>query len=120
MASTSWRTTQRPTPKPQCSRRVTAQEKARIEDPATALALAEHAGPDLSLAVEDRRLLIKNTTLAQLRGGLAAALAAALRQIDQGIDAEQAQASAAADVREAGERDREAVVAAAVAEIRFE
>lgn len=102
------------------SRQVTALEKARIEDPATARGLAPHSGPDLALEVSDRRLLVKNTTLAELQGGLAAALAAALRDIDRELGVEQARATADAEVRDAGERDREAVVAAAVAAIRFE
>lgn len=102
------------------SRQVTAQERARIEDPATAGGLAQHGDPDLALEVSDRRLLIKNTTLAQLEGGLAAALAATLRDIDRELGAERAQISADAEVRDADERDREAVVAAAVAAIRFE
>lgn len=102
------------------SRQVTAAEKARIEDPATARSLAPHAGTGLSLEVSDRRLLIKGTTLAELQGGLAAALAAALREIDRELGVEQARATADAEVRHADERDREAVVAAAVAAIRFE
>ena len=63
------------------SRQVTAEERARIEAPATASALSAHGDRDLALEVSDRRLLIKNTTLAQLAGGLAAALGAALRDI---------------------------------------
>ncbi len=102
------------------SRQVTASEKARIEDPATARSLAPHAGPDLALEVSDRRLLIENTTLAELEGGLAAALGTALRDIDRELGVEQARATADAEVRDAGERDREAVVAAAVAAIHFD
>ncbi|HEY0117930.1 MAG TPA: hypothetical protein VGC04_04035 [Cellulomonas sp.] len=100
------------------SRQVTALERTRIEDPATALAL--HAGPDLALEVSDRRLLIKNTTLAELEGGLAAALAATLRDIDRELGVEEARLSAVAEVRVADERDREAAIAAAVAAIHFE
>jgi hypothetical protein len=102
------------------SRQVTAPERARIEDPATARALAPHAGPDLALEVSDRRLLIKNTTLAELDAGLAAALAAALRDISRELDVEQAQLSADADARDADERGRAAAIAAAAAAIRFE
>ncbi len=102
------------------SRQVTAGERARIEDAATAHALSAHADPDLALEVSDRRLLIKNTTLAQLEGGLAAALAAVLRDIDRDLDAERDQMVADAEVRDADERDRESAVAAAAAAIRFE
>lgn len=102
------------------SRQVTAEERARIEDPATALALSAHADQGLALEVSDRRLLIKNTTLAQLAGGLAAALGAALRDMGRDLGAERDQMIADAEVRDAGERDREASVAALVAAIRFE
>ncbi len=102
------------------SRQVTAEERARIEDPATAFALSAHADPDLALEVSDRRLLIKNTTLAQLAGGLAAALGAVLRDIDRDLGAERDQMVADAEVRDAGERDREASIAALALTIRFE
>jgi hypothetical protein len=102
------------------SRQVTPQERARIEDPATARRLAELAGPGLELSVSDRRLLIKNTTLAQLQGGLAAALAAMLREIDRELGAERARRSAEADAMYVEEHDREAAVTAAAAAIRFE
>jgi hypothetical protein len=102
------------------SRQVTAQERARIEDPRTARGLGAHADPDLALEVSDRRLLIKNTTLAQLEAGLAAALAAALRDIARELGAEQAQLSADADARDADERGRAAALAPAAAAIRFD
>lgn len=102
------------------SRQVTPRERALIEDPATAHRLSEQAGHELTLTVSDRRLLIEGTTLAELQGGLAAALAATLREIDRELGAERAQLSAAADARDSEERDRAAAVAAAAAAVRFE
>lgn len=102
------------------SRQVTPQERARIEDPATARRLADHADHDLALTVSDRRLLIKNTTLAQLQGGLATALAAMLREIDRELRAERTRRSAEADALDVEEHDRVAAVTTAAAAIRFE
>lgn len=59
------------------SRQVTPQERERIEDPQLARRLGEPLGAELELVVSDRRLLVKNTSLAELRDGLAAALATA-------------------------------------------
>lgn len=102
------------------SRQVTPPERHRIEDPATARSLAEYAGPDLELVVSDRRLLIKNTTLAQLKGGLASALARTLRTIDAELAAEQAERDDAAGARQEEELERAAQVVRAAAEVRFE
>jgi hypothetical protein len=102
------------------SRQVSQPERTRIEDPATARGLAAFAGPDLELVVSDRRLLIKNTTLAQLTGGLAAAIAGVLRDIDAELAVEQAQLDDAADVRQVAELARAAAVVRAAAEVRFE
>ena len=102
------------------SRQVTAAERARIEDPGTARRLSPPGEPALALTVSDRRLLIQNTTLAQLRDGLAAALAAMLRDMDRDLQAQRAAESAQAEASDADERARVAAVAAAAAAVRFE
>jgi len=102
------------------SRQVTAAERERIEDPATALRLSQPGQPALALSVSDRRLLIQNTTLAQLRDGLAAALAAMLRDMDRALEAQRAAESARAEASDADERERLAAVSAAAAAVRFE
>lgn len=101
-------------------RQVSAAERERIEDPTTARSLHEHAGGDLTLTVSDRRLLIGDTSLDELRDGLAAALAGALRDIGHDLSAERGRRIADAAAREAVEHDREAAVAAAAAAVRFE
>ncbi len=103
------------------SRQVTPQERARIEDPATARLLAEEtgAGPGLELAVSDRRLLIVNTTLGQLKDGLAAAIGTMLTRLGQDLLTEQDRRNEAAKVAQTGERERLEAVAQSAAEIRF-
>lgn len=103
------------------SRQVTPAERARIEDPATAALLAEaaHIGPGLELTVADRRLLIANTNLAQLKNGLAAAIAAMLDRLGQELLTEQDRQVAAAEILRSGESARLATVARAAAEIEF-
>lgn len=100
------------------SRQVTSREGARIEDPGTAAAL-EHAGPQVRLAVSDRRLLIRDTTLAELRAGLAAELGALLRVIAGEVEAETRRLADEASSRRADEAARGAFVADAVAGISF-
>jgi len=102
------------------SRQVTPDERARIEDPATARGLSRYGDPDLALTVSDRRLLIKNTTLAHLRDGLAAALAAMLRDVDRDLNAQRALTSAQAEASDADERARSAAVAAAASAVHFD
>jgi len=103
------------------SRQVTAAERARIEDPETAHRLAEAtgAGPGLVLAVDDRRLLIHNTSLRQLKDGLAAAIGRMLQELGRDLFAEQDRVAAATELRQAGERDRSEAVAREAAEISF-
>ena len=102
------------------SRQVTASERARIEDPDTARRLSQPGRPVLALTVSDRRLLIQNTTLAQLRDGLATALAAMLREVDRDLEVLRAVESAQAEAADADERARFAAVAAAAAAVHFE
>lgn len=104
------------------SRQVSDTERQRIEDPATARALAEQAGssPGLELAVSDRRLLIKNTSLAQLTGGLAAAIATMLDQLGRELLAETDRRTEAAEVLRTDEQERFDAVAKAAAAVHFD
>ena len=107
------------------SRQVSQSERARIEDPATARGLcaqigAPTDGPALRLVVADRRLLIENTTLAQLRDGLAAALAAMLRDLAGDLRTRASERAVAAEALAVDERQRAAATHAAVESIRFE
>ncbi len=103
------------------SRRVTSKERSRIEDPATAELLMARtgAGPGLELAVSDRRLLIRNTNLGQLRDGLAAAIGEMLHRIVEELLTEQDERDSAAVARLARDAERADAVARAAAEIRF-
>ncbi len=102
------------------SRQVTPEERERIEDPQLAHRLSEHLGAELELVVSDRRLLVRNTSLAELRDGLAAALSAALRELDVQLDAEQSARDDAASRRDLEERERADAVAREAAQIRFD
>jgi len=103
------------------SRRVTQEERARIEDPATASDLAEATGLDhgLQLTVSDRRLLIKGTNLAELTDGLATALGDMLARLDQDLHSEHDERVAAGEALHAAERQRFDAVSQAAAKIRF-
>lgn len=103
------------------SRQVSVAERALIEDPATARRLEQSAGvgPGLALAVSDRRLLIMNTTLAELAGGLAAAIGAMLTRMGQEQLTEMDRRSVAATVIVSNERERAEAVARAAAAITF-
>jgi hypothetical protein len=104
------------------SRQVTHEERLRIEDPATARFLVERTGADaaLTLEVEDRRLLIRNTTLTQLENGLAAALGRMLAALGERLHSEQEHRAAEADARQAAEVARFELVSRQAARIRFD
>jgi len=70
------------------SRRVLPEERALIEAPAAASALAERGYQGVTLKVADRRLEISGTNLATLAGGLAAQVAALLRDVEQRVVAD--------------------------------
>lgn len=101
------------------SRQVSAVERARIEDPATALALRPHAADDISLEVSDRRLLVKNTSLAELRDGLASALAAMLRELETELHDERDRRDAEIEAAMLVERERSVTLTREAAEVRF-
>lgn len=104
------------------SRQVSARERARIEDPATARSVEEAAGSGagLALAVSDRRLLVMNTNLGELKEGLGAALGTMLARLGDELLTEQDRQAAAAEALRSGERERFEAVSRAAAEIRFE
>lgn len=104
------------------SRQVTHDERAHIEDPATARLLVERTGADpaLALVVEDRRLLVEHTSLQALENGVAAALGEMLRQLGAELDAARALRAAQAGALQVRERERSDEVARAAARIRFE
>lgn len=103
------------------SRQVTAAERKVIEDPETARRLIEATGiePGLTLTVDDRRLLIHNTSLRLLKDGLASAIGRMLQQLGSDLLAEQDRAAASAEARLSHERTRAAMVATDAAEISF-
>lgn len=103
------------------SRQVTAAERAAIEDPETARRLAEETGAEagLALSVDDRRLLIHNTSLRLLKDGLASAIGRMLQQLGSDLMAEQDRATASAEARLSHERTRVALIAREAAEISF-
>jgi hypothetical protein len=106
------------------SRQVTPGERARIEDPETARRLsiqtgARPKGSSLKLVVSDRRLLVENTTLDEMRDGLAHALSTMLQEMGHDLRSESSDRAAVAQARAVQEERRAARVHAAVAEIRF-
>lgn len=103
------------------SRQVTAAEREAIEDPETARRLVEATGtePGLAFTVDDRRLLIHNTSLRLLKDGLASAIGRMLQQIGTDLLAEQDRVTASAEARLSHERARLAAIARDAAEISF-
>ncbi|PZF56791.1 hypothetical protein DEJ23_09610 [Curtobacterium sp. MCSS17_008] len=98
------------------NRRPTAAEIAEISGPGTHARLSRAGYPDVSLRVEDRRLLIGNTNLGQLERGLAMSIANAIDEISETAleelrrkressdEAERARLAQARDVTLAAER----------------
>lgn len=103
------------------SRQVTAAEREVIEDSETArrLVRATGADPGLTFTVDDRRLLIHNTSLRLLKDGLASAIGRMLQELGSELTAEQDRATATAEARISSERTRSALVAREAAEISF-
>ncbi len=101
------------------SRQVTVGEREAIEHPGTTQRLAELGYPDVTLTVSDRRLLINHTNLAQLKDGLAGAVAAVLRDIDQVLTDQQARRDVDALAVRTSEAERVARVQQAADEITF-
>lgn len=102
------------------SRQVGVAERARLESAGTARRLSEHAGAPIELVVADRRLLIKDTTLDELRDGLAAQIAAVLRDLAADLTRERDAASAASEILVHEEYDRTERVRRQAADVVFE
>jgi hypothetical protein len=101
------------------SRRVSSDEQKGIEDPALRDELAARGYPGVTLAVSDRRLLIGNTNLAMLEGGLAAEIAAVLRAMHERLAAEETRRTEEAERWRAAEADRAAAVKAQADRVSF-
>lgn len=101
------------------SRQVTVGEREAIEHPDTTQRLAELGYPEVTLTVSDRRLLINHTSLTQLKDGLAAAVAAVLRDIDQVLAEQQEHRDHDAFVSRTSEAERVARVQQAADEVTF-
>ncbi|MDT0167144.1 hypothetical protein Q9R32_16450 [Actinotalea sp. AC32] len=102
------------------SRQVGPREKAYLEDPSTARRLAADGHPGVELRVSDRRLLIGNTTLAELRDGLATRIAGLLREMGDAMAEEQTRLDDERSERLVHEQERAAAVTAMAADIRFD
>lgn len=101
------------------TRQVTHPEKTAIEGRDSTQRLAERGYPRVTLKVSDRRLLIGNTTLGQLRDGLAHELVDLLTDIDGDLSEQRGREDAEAVARESAAADRAASVQHLVEEIRF-
>jgi hypothetical protein len=102
------------------SRRVSPEEQALIEDPTVRDALTAHGYPGVGLAVDDRRLLITRTNLAELENGLAGELADVLRGIDEQITTERIRKAAEVDRWRVAEEQRAGSVKAEADRIHFD
>jgi len=102
------------------SRRVSGPEQVLVELPAVTASFAEHGYPRITLRVEDRRLLIENTNLAMLSGGLAHEIAVVLRDVETTIATERTRKADELDEWRAAEVLRAATVKAEADRVRFE
>ncbi|WP_435737157.1 hypothetical protein V5D56_00725 [Cellulosimicrobium sp. PMB13] len=102
------------------SRRVSVQEQGLIELPAVSELLADRGYPGIRLTVEDRRLVIANTNLAMLEGGLAREIAAVLRDVVTTIATERTRRADELAGWRVTEVQRAAAVKTASDRVRFE
>ncbi|MGO2141647.1 MAG: hypothetical protein ACTH30_14690 [Leucobacter sp.] len=72
------------------NRRIKEAESKSLLSEETLQALKEEGFPEVRLSVSDRRLNIQNTTLEQLRDGLASTLAMLLARISEDVERAQA------------------------------
>lgn len=101
------------------TRRPERDEVTQILDGATRDFLAEAGYPGVEVTVSDRRLEIANTSLEELRDGLAAVLAERLTQISEGVRAGRDAAIARFQIAAESERVRAAAVAALAESVTF-
>lgn len=102
------------------SRRVSGAEQEMLEQDSVVRRLADHGFPGIRLQVEDRRLLIENTNLAMLTGGLAHEIAAVLRDAEEAIATERTRKADELAEWRAAEVLRAATVKAEADHVRFE
>lgn len=102
------------------SRRVSGPEQALLELPAVTTLLADHGYAGVRLRVEDRRLLIENTNLAMLSGGLAHEIATVIRDTQEAIATERTRRADELEAWRAAEAVRAASVKAEADRVRFE
>ena len=101
------------------TRKPDRNEVAAILARATRRLLTEAGYPEVELTVSDRRLEIANTTLEELRNGLAATLGARLAEISVDVQAERDDAAARFRVASDREEHRAAAVVALAESIAF-
>ncbi|SKC68857.1 hypothetical protein [Krasilnikoviella flava] len=102
------------------SRQVASEERALIEGAAARSTLAAHGYPGLGLKVADRRLEISGTNLAMLAAGLATAIAALLRDVEQQVATDREHRDDRRAQWSAAEAERAARVKAEADRVRFE
>lgn len=101
------------------TRQVSPSEKSAIQSADSTRRLADRGYPRVTLKVSDRRLLIENTCLDQLRSGLAHEVATLLSDIEDVLNQQRDLRAAAAVVRLSAETDRAASIQHLVEGIRF-
>lgn len=101
------------------TRKADRDEVAAIESSATHDHFFALGYPLVELRVSDRRLEIANTTLEELRDGLAAAITAHLADISDGLSAERVAAAGRFEDANVREQKRAAAVAILAASVTF-
>lgn len=101
------------------SRRAEPYEIELVQDPSTVRRLHDAGYEDVRLAIAGRRLLVENTSLEQLRAGLAPELARIFRDISIAAQAQKGQRQSEFEAQVLLERDRREAVEALAEEIRF-
>ncbi len=102
------------------SRRVSPQERARIEQPSVSQHLADKGFPGITLQVFDRRLVISGASLPMLENGLAHEIAVMLQGIEESIATERERRAAEVDAWQLAEVERAAAVKEEAERVHFE
>jgi hypothetical protein len=101
------------------SRRAEPYEIDLVNDPSTVRRLREAGYGGVGIAIAGRRLLVENTSLEQLRAGLARELARLFRDVSAAALAQQGQRRPELEALVLLERDRREAVEALAAGVRF-
>ncbi|GAB3799050.1 hypothetical protein GCM10028798_11960 [Humibacter antri] len=101
------------------TRRPEVEELAGILSPETRDFLTEHGHPTIELTISDRRLVIANTNLEELRDGLAALLGERLAEISVQVRAKRVIAAAQSKIASDLEQDRAAAVVKLAESVNF-